>query len=168
MALKEGVSPMDLKEAFKQIREEFDEHLDAINANTNEVQTNYEFLCRLEAKIDKLNERLDELQILMKPGEKDKKTPLIHPLTKHEKEVFLVLYEAGENFVTYLEMGKHLGLPEQLVREYVMNLIAKGIPIVKRYTNNKPYIKIHTDFRNLQTRENIVGIEQGISKKVFH
>lgn len=158
---------MDLKEDFRQIREEFEEHLEAINANTNEIQTNYEFLCRLEAKIDKLNERLDELQIVVKPDSESKKIPLVHPLTKQEKEVFLVLYEAGENFITYLEIGKHLGLPEQLVRDYVMNIIAKGVPIMKRYVNNKAYIKIDTDFRNLQTRENIVGIEQQISKKVF-
>lgn len=157
---------MDTKEALSQIKEELDEHLEAINANTNEIQTNYEFLCRLESKIDKLNERLDELQILMKPEQEKKKT-LIHPLTKHEKEVFLVLYEAGENFVTYLEIGKHLGLPEHLVGDYVMNLIAKGIPMVKRYINNKSYIKIDTEFRNLQTRENIVGIEKDISKRVF-
>ena len=159
---------MDIKEVLKQTREEFDEHLDSINANTNEIQTNYEFMCRLESKIDKLNERLDEMQILLNPGHETQKNSLVHPLTKHEKEVFLVLYEAGENFITHIEIGKHLGLTEDLVREYVMNVIAKGIPIVKRYVNNKAYIKIDTDFRNLQTRENVVEIEQGISKRVFN
>lgn len=158
---------MDVKEILKQVREEFDEHLDAINDNTNEIQTNYEFLCRLEAKVEKLNERLDEIQILLNPNHEKQKNVLVQTLTKHEKEVFLVLYEAGENFVTYLEIGKHLGLTEDLVREYVMNLIAKGIPIVKRYVNNKAYIKVDTEFRNLQTKENIVEIQPTITKKVF-
>lgn len=151
--LKRGV--MELKEAISTIKEELDEHLDSINANTNEVQTNYEFLCRLEAKIDKLSERLDQMQL--KPREQ--KLAISHPLTKHEKDVFMALYKGSENFITYLEIGRHLGLPEELVREYVMNLIAKGIPIVKRYVNNKAYVKIETDFRNKQTREDVVGIQ---------
>lgn len=155
-----------LRKAFAHIREEFDEHLDAINENTNEIQANYEFLCKLDAKIEKLNERLDELQILLKPGHAKEKA-LIRPLTKHEKEVFLVLYESLENFVTYLEIGRSLGLTESLVSEYVKGLIAKGIPIEKRYVNNKAYIKLDTDFRNLQTREDIIGINKPVFDKLF-
>jgi len=145
------------------MRKELDEQLEDINANTNEILINYEFLCKLEEKIEKLNERIDELELSIKK-EPAKLKVSIPPLTFREQQVFLVLYEGGENFLSYLEIGRRLGLSEAIVADCITSLIAKGIPIVKRYINKKSYLSIEKEFRQLQTKENIVGIKATIPK----
>src|SRR3989338_2699857 len=55
-----------LRIAFSKVKEEFEEHLDSINQNADETQQNYEFLIELENKLEKLNSRVDDLQMLMK------------------------------------------------------------------------------------------------------
>ena len=44
---------------FVKIKQEFLEHLDSINQNTNEIQANYEYLKEFETKLEKLRERID-------------------------------------------------------------------------------------------------------------
>ncbi len=151
--------------ALKQMREDLDNQLEDLNANTNEILTNYEFLCRLEEKIEKLNERIDELELSIKK-EPIKKRVNLPPLTSREQQVFLVLYEAGENFLSYLEIGRKLGLTETIIADCITSLIAKGIPIVKRYINKKSYLSIEKEFRHLQTKENIVGIKSPVFRGI--
>ena len=47
----------DLHEAFSQVRDEFEDHLIAVNENTNEIQANYELLCNIDQKMTKMVER---------------------------------------------------------------------------------------------------------------
>ena len=54
-----------LKSEFTRIRHEFEEHLQSINENTNEIAANYEYTCGLEAKLDRLSERVDQLQMFL-------------------------------------------------------------------------------------------------------
>lgn len=162
--ISETVKNVEL--AIKAMRNDLDEHLEDINANTNEILANYEFLCRLEEKIEKLNERIDGLELSLKkePARARENMP---PLTPREQQVFLVLYEAGENFLSYLEIGRKLGLSEAIVSDCITSLIAKGVPVVKRYINKKSYLSIEKGFRELQTKENIVGIKSPVSVQVF-
>lgn len=55
----------ELKKNLSSVRDEFEDHLEAINENTNEIQSNYEFLCELDSKIEKLNEIIDKMQFLI-------------------------------------------------------------------------------------------------------
>jgi len=154
----------EISSSLKEAKDELDEHLMSINQNTNEIQTNYEYLCELDSKIEKLKERIDEITMflgLSRPKQQYK----VSPLTKSEKEVFLVLYTKGEEkgYLTYKEIAKCLAQSENLVMNYITNLIEKGIPIIKKYANNKVYIKLDPSFKGLQAKENIVGIDETIS-----
>src|SRR3972149_3298837 len=86
-----------LRLAFSEIREEFQDHLEAINENTTEIQSNFAYLCEVDNKIAKLNDRIDDIyNVLSKmTGKKMKKMPCfddIDPLTEMEKNVFLNIY----------------------------------------------------------------------------
>jgi len=48
------------------------------------------------------------------------------------------------------------------VREYVTNLLEKGIPIQKKYVNTIPHLLLDPKFKNLQAKKNILKIEQKI------
>ncbi|GAF77674.1 unnamed protein product, partial [marine sediment metagenome] len=121
------------QKALKTIKKEFEEHLQAINENTNEIQSNYEYLSKIENKINKLTERLDQIQLFLQSNSNfiiDRIENFeIKPLTRNEQYVFLVLYalEDEKGIVSYLDIAKKTGFPESLVRDYMTSIIEKGV-----------------------------------------
>lgn len=152
-----------VNDTFEQIKEQFEDHLETINENTNEIHSNFEYLCELDRKIDKLSERIEELNNILRKqnGEKvEKKTFKPQPLTNKEKEIFYALYVLTENkrYTTYKEIAKRVSYSENLVASYITNLVEKGIPIAKKYANRIAYLGLDCEFRELQAKENIVGV----------
>jgi len=147
---------------LKEIKEELNEHLNAINDNTNEIQANYEYLCKLEAKIEKLREMIDSLIL----EQKEQKKYTVDKLTSNEKETFMALYalEEEKGAVGYLDIAKKLNIPVNLVQTYVVNLIEKGIPIQKRYINNTAFLTLEPDFKSAQRRNNILNINPAMAE----
>jgi ribosomal protein S25 len=155
-----------LKSIFSSVYQEFEDHLDAINENTNEIQTNFEYLCRLDNKITKLNERIDEIHLILskltgKKTSKKSKLDDIDPLTTSEKNVFLNIY-TEQAPITYSDLAKKMKMPVSVLREYITNLLEKGIPIQRIYKNTRPYIFLNQRFKNLQAKQNILKIEQKV------
>jgi chromosome segregation ATPase len=149
-------------DVLSKVREELDDHREAINENTNEITLNHEFLNELSGRMDKLSERLDELTLLVKCGQQTKDQEWkITPLTSREKEVFHSLYVLGEdrnNAVTYKELSKQLKTSESSVAAFVASFVAKGIPVVKKYSGGRAYVGLDPAFKLAQAKSNIVGI----------
>lgn len=151
-----------LKKEVDSMKAELSEHLDSINDNTNEIQANYEYLCRLDAKIDKLNEKIEQVMLLFsQAAPKSEQFEVDTNLTQKEKMVFLVLYTAAEQRpLSYAEIAQILKEEESLVAEYITNLIEKGIPVTKKYICGKAYLSLDREFRDLQAKRNILNISQ--------
>lgn len=155
---------IELRAALQGVREEFDDHLDSINANTSEIQSNFEYLCRMDSKIDKLSEQIENIQHWLTrntgmPVQDDDIKEI--QLSKEEKDVFFVIYTAtNERPVTYHDIAKALDQSEFLVRSYITNLVEKGVPIVKHYIQNAAYLSLDPRFKELQMKRNILGISQ--------
>ena len=139
-----------------------DEHLQSINENTNEITSNYEYITELEAKVEKLTERLDQMQnaihsISQKPVTTVAK---IKPLTREEEEVFIILYTLQEEkgSVTFTDIAKKTDFSEELVSDRINSMIEKGIPITKKFINSEPYLRLDKDFKTLQAKENVLKI----------
>ena len=153
-----------LKSEFAKIRNEFEEHLQSINENTNEISANYEYICEIERKIDQLSERVDGLQMYVESSsniEIAKKNNFdVKRLNRREQDVFLVIYtlEEERGSLTYDDIAKKLNISEQLAGSYVTSLIEKGVPIIKRYINSKPYLRLDPEFKTLQAKENILQL----------
>lgn len=152
-----------LNKSFEQVKEQFEDHLETINENTNEIQSNFEYLCELDMKIDKLSEKIDELNnlIRLQRGENtEKKTFSLKPLTKKEKEVFYALYILTEQrkYTTYKEISRRACYSNDLIAAYITSLIEKGVPVIKKYSNRIVYLTLDQEFRQLQAKENIVGV----------
>lgn len=152
------------REVIGGVRDELDEHRGAINDNTDEIQANFAYLCELDKKIEKLAARLDELYLAVS-GSKVQKEFKIAPLTNREKEVFMALYALGEvqPFVSYKQLARRLSSTESLVAAYLTNLIEKGIPIIKKYDDGLAYVKLDDLFRQLQAKQNLVGVNTVLS-----
>ncbi|MFH1641678.1 MAG: hypothetical protein ABIC04_02150 [Nanoarchaeota archaeon] len=154
-----------LKDIFSQVKEKFDDHLTSINENTNETQANYEYICELDAKIDKLSERIDQIQMfLSNHGLKVEEKPefIVQKLTKREQEVFLVLYtlDGTKDQISYLDVAKRTCLTEELAMGYIDNMIRKGVPIVRKHVRNRTLLRLNPYFKTLQAKENILKLDQ--------
>lgn len=152
-----------MRHAFNKIKEELTDHLQTINENTAEINSNHNYVLHLENMINKLNERLDEVEhkISELSGKKimtadDFKGIILKP---KEQEIFLVLYSRTGDLIDYREISKSLGITEQSVRKYISRMINKGIPIIKKYFDNNVYLVLDSDFRNLQAKEDILNIK---------
>lgn len=152
-----------LRTEFTKIRHEFEEHLQAINENTNEICANYEYMCELESKLDKLSERADQIQMYLQLNSNisvAKRSFDVKRLDRKEQEVFLVIYtlEEEKGSLTYEDIAKRLNISEHLAANYVTSIIEKGVPILKRYINSKPYLRLEPEFKTLQAKENILQL----------
>lgn len=155
----------ELKEHLTNTNANFEEHLQAINENTNEIQSNYEYLCDVDAKLDKLAERIDKIQLFLKSNSNFVDEPGIEfdvkPLTRTEKEIFIVIYalEDENGIVSYIDIARKTGLQYSLISNYITSMIEKGVPILKKYINNRPYFKLDQEFKTLQAKENLLMID---------
>lgn len=159
-----------LQDMFLDINNQFEEHLEAINETTSEIQANYEYTSQLDAKINKLNERLDNIQLFLRGlakaddliKESKSETYDIQPLTDKEKRLFLVLYTNPTKAFSYKDLVEKLGVAENLVREYVSSMIEKGVPVIKTYLNHRSYFSLDKQFRDYQAKTNILQITQKV------
>ena len=148
-----------MEAAFKGIREEFDEHRESINDNTYEIEANYELLCKLDAKVDRLQEQVEQLQLCLSSSKPAPYQSI--ELDEREKSVFLLLYTASDDRpLTYRDIADGIKESEFLVRGYITNMIEKGVPVRKRYVNDTAFISIDQSFKDLQARQNIVSLSQ--------
>ena len=149
-----------------EVKDELNQYLVDINENTTEIQGNFEFLCDINGKIDKLCERMEKIELFLGKtvGFEVETTKEFTPkvLTKKEQEIFLYLYtlEEKKGTVTYKDIARAAGLPEDLVSSYMTNLIEKNIPIVKHYANGIPTFRLDKRFKQQQAKKNILGLEQ--------
>lgn len=154
-----------LKQSLLKINNEFEEHLQAINENTGEIQSNHEYLCEIDAKLDKLSERVDKIQLFLQSNSNfivdGEKTFNVRPLTRTEQEIFMVLYALEDELglVSYSDISRKIGLTQGLISDYISSLIEKGIPILKKYINNRPFLKLDQEFKTLQAKENLLMID---------
>jgi predicted transcriptional regulator len=142
-----------LKNSFKKLRGELDNHLDGINQNSNEIQNSYEYLTEIERKVDRLSERIDKLFLMINPEEDIKQFELTH----REQEIFLQLYTSKEKLSLNV-LARKAGLSLEMVTEYIKTIAAKGVLIIREIKNNTNYVYIDESFKEKQTKFNIVKI----------
>ncbi|MBS3132861.1 hypothetical protein J4470_01870 [Candidatus Woesearchaeota archaeon] len=157
---------------LKGIREEFEDHLESINDNTNETQANYEYISKVDEKLNKLIERFDQMEswisrltgVAIKEEEEETKITL----SEQEKRVFLVIYTASEKEpVTYEKLAESLGENDFIIRGYVTNMLEKGVPIRKQYLDRQVFLSLDNEFKERQAKHNILGINQKTVKEFF-
>jgi len=79
-------------------------------------------------------------------------------LTRQEFLIFSVLYTLEEELrnVTYKDIAQRAGLAESSVRDYILKIEHKGIPIIRERINNKMVLlKIPREFREIATLDSM-------------
>lgn len=141
------------------MREELDDHRLAVNENTDELSATNEFMNELNRKIDKIAERVDELFLSVKGVKAEKKFELM-PLSEKEKVVFQALYVLTESqpFASYDQVARRTSLSKSIVMDHITSMMQKGVPVIKKLDGTTIFLKLDADFRQLQAKENLVGL----------
>jgi hypothetical protein len=158
-----------LREAFRKIREERDEHLESINELTTELQSAFDYISDLENKYEKIKEITDELQMFKNSlllSDKSHFSNII--LSLDEQKLFLTLYVFGEKEpLPFRYLIKKLSMEQNLIKTLLSSLLDKKIPITREKISTEWYFNIDSRFRELQTKENIIKIHESVSKGIY-
>ena len=151
-----------LKKENSQLKEGYDDILDTTNENTNEIQSNYAFVSEVDKRINKLNDKIEEISMMMKhiitkSDFIDDKQLKIAALSSAEKRIFLLLY-TSEQIMAYKDIALSTNMSESLVIQYITSLIEKGVPLVKHYERGKPMVGLSSKFKELQAKNNLVNL----------
>lgn len=68
--------------------------------------------------------------------------------------------------MTLGQIAKRLGFTNDMVNNYLINLIGKGVPIQKEIVEDLLVFSIDPDFRDMQARRNLLNIDPRVSKQV--
>ncbi|MBT3814271.1 hypothetical protein HOE37_06050 [Candidatus Woesearchaeota archaeon] len=139
---------------FHKVRQALEEHLSAINENTTEIQSLFDYLQEMDVKLEKLSSRLDQIQL--NQGCNLEK-PQIESLNQTEKKIFLTLY-TEEQPLSFSEIALRSELPNSLISECVASLANKGIPLSRTLCNGQLFVSIGKNFKELQAKENLVNL----------
>jgi len=141
-----------MKKDLEKIKQALDDHLAGINENTTEIQALFDYLHELEVKFEKLNQRLDNLQL-----SENKDKPELITLTQKERKVFLVFY-TEEMALSYHEIAEKAEISVALIPECISSLTNKGIPFIRTFVNDQIFLKLEPQFKELQAKENLVNL----------
>lgn len=162
----------NIAKSFSKVRQEMDNHLDSINENTNEIQSNYEYMCELDGKMDKLGERIDEIQYVLESlmgrgAQKEEEYTVSSKLSIHEQEFFLRLYTLSDKeTLTLAEMARRMGFTHKMAENHIKTLKKKGIPVKRVAVGDKIGYFLDKCFKDQQARRSLVKIDERLVKKV--
>ncbi len=147
-----------IRTSFKTIKEEFEDHLDAINENTKEVQENFDFLNKIDEKIEKLSSRIDSVELMLRKILEEQEFKQIK-LSQEEETVFKTLYTFGEqSSLSTNDIARKANLPELSVMLALKSVINKGIPILEEIIDGHSFYTLDIKFKQLQAKRNVLGI----------
>ena len=144
----------NIRGEFHNVRQALEEHLSAINENTSEIQSLFDYLQEMDIKMEKLTQRLDQMQL-------NQGMPLpkveVQSLNHTEKKVFLVLY-TEESPLAFDEIAHKAEVPNSIIPECISSLAKKGIPLSRTFCNEQLFVKISKEFKEMQAKENVVNL----------
>ncbi|MBC8494602.1 hypothetical protein H8D36_00445 [archaeon] len=157
-----AVLKSNLTGIFKSVKDELDIHLDSINQNTNEIQSNYETISQMEVKIDKLTEKIDEMQMQLNPNAYMYNVDNV-VLSMREQELFLGIY-TEEDRISMPGLSRKLGLTLPMCEALINSIKIKGVPIVRQLVNEVMHVSLDYTFKDLQARKNLLKIDATVTQ----
>lgn len=160
---------VELSSGLQQIRQELDDHLTAINENTDEVEMNFSYLINIEKKVKHLENKMDRvMEMLAKimPECEQKSSKKQIKINDKEESVFSILYSSPKA-MDCVQIASRLRRSDTFVRYSINSLMTKGIPISKHIVSNKTYFALDPEFKELQCRENILNLSKTLTLDCF-
>ncbi|MCX6706772.1 MAG: hypothetical protein NT001_01375 [Candidatus Woesearchaeota archaeon] len=151
-----------IRNSFSVIKEEFEDHLNAINENTQEIGSHYESVSELNRKIEKLNERMDQMSAMVKELSQERNSI---SLSSDEQRIFLSLY-MNEGFTGFDDIVGATHFNPDHARNLIASMLDKGVRLVREINEGRLYFKLNPHFKARQLRENVVKINPDVIRKM--
>lgn len=151
-----------LRNSFEAIKEEFDEHLQAINENTSELQCHENHMNELDVRMVKLEEKIDAVHLMLKQILRESRLHI--ELSRDEQKIFLILY-THEKFISLESIARRSEMPIGLVNECLLVIQDKGIPVLKDLIDGTTVYKLEDAFKQRQAKENIIAMSPEVTKQ---
>ena len=151
----------ELKVAFSKIKEELDDHLDSINQNDTELRSLYEYMARLNDKVDKISQRMESMEYYRGGNMTEKKEITTIILSREEEELLALLMSNThkKSLTTYEIIADKMDISTVYSSNLVSSLLEKGIPVVKRFLNGNVLLELDKEFMQTQVQYNIVTLD---------
>ena len=148
----------ELRVVFSKIKEEFEDHLESINQNTIEIQSSFDYLSRLAGSVEKIEQRLARLENRTERTEKPAETVV---LTRDEEEVYALLLDSSKQhrLLTYEHIARSIESSKTFSAHLIANLVDKGVPIVKKFSNGDVFLEIESTFIEHESTIKVVTID---------
>ncbi|MBT4387699.1 hypothetical protein HOK68_00975 [Candidatus Woesearchaeota archaeon] len=156
----------NIRQSFKNLRLELEDHLDSINDNTNEVEYISELLCDFDNRLLKLEDSIEFIKNNLgstKPINKNI-TPL---LNERETDIFLSIFRDENNTKPLSLISQEISIPENTIKKLISNIVKKGIPILQTNTAEGKFFYIDNDFKEKQLKQNVLNISTNLTLDIF-
>lgn len=152
----------DFHNTLTTIKESFNDHLDTINENTQEIESNAEHLHAIEQKIEKLHTRMDSMHMMFKQIIMQSRVSV--ELNLDEQRVFSLL-SCYKNYVKMKDVVERTRLSKQDINDIITSLMDKGIPVVRRSMASETFLRMDPEFSALQERQQIIKISPAVHQQ---
>ncbi|MDO8661445.1 MAG: hypothetical protein Q7K43_06145, partial [Candidatus Woesearchaeota archaeon] len=132
-----------VKQVLDTMRDELDDHRQTINENTTEIETVFEFLNALEAKLDNVQQLVEKLALSLQEPQQQ-----IGVLNRREKTVCQALFLLGKTkpWVSCEDIAKHCQISREVLAATLAGLVTKHVPVIKKYDSTKAYAQLTPSF----------------------
>jgi hypothetical protein len=144
------------------LQEACDDHLLAINENTEEINNTQTSVEQIESKLEKLNARIDTMHMMF--NQIMWQTKITIELNNDEQALFQVLC-SHKNFLTLDFVMNKIHMNAETIRTFITSLIDKGIPVLVKDQGGQVFLNLDSEFRTLQRKHKVVKVNKAISRR---
>ena len=151
-----------LKCDLTSLKEDVQDHFESINANSREIDINNDYICEIDNRLTKMEEKMDELHFLLK--QLVNKAKLSVELSKDEQRVFLILY-THDKFLKTSKICDKSAIEQEAVKEALDSMMDKGVPIERDILNGEACYRMDNEFKIRQAKEEIIQIDSDVTSQ---
>jgi hypothetical protein len=151
-----------LKCDLTKLQDDIDDHFESINGNTREIEIQNNFICEIDNRMTKLEEKMDDIHFLLK--QMVNRAKLSVELSKDEQRVFLILY-THDKFVKTSKICEKAFMDKEIVDDALAAIIDKGVPIERDILCGEACYRMDNEFRLRQAKDEVIQIDPEVTSQ---
>lgn len=155
----------NIRESFKNLKLELEDHLDSINDNTNELEHFSEIIYEFDNRLNKIEDTLEFIKNSLVNN--DIKKPTGPRLNEKESDIFQAIFRQEGEPVLLASLSKEVGIPENSLKRVITAMVNKGIPIMQTNCATGKFFYLENDFREKQLKHNVLNLSTNLTLDIF-
>ncbi len=131
-----------VRKSFSAVREEMEDHLVAINENTDELKSHSDSMNELDRKIEVIGERIESLHLTLMQA-------MGSSLNENEKKILHVL-DSSLTFLSCRDVAVSASVSELFVKAHLFSMICKGVPLKEKVIDDQSYFALESEKKKLE------------------